>query len=96
MDGTQLPTDCAGAFVNVYLRAKNIKEAIDATEQEFLSDFYTPVETYAAVKLDLDEYDYETEEEGYPNNEDLSNLLKTGGIWYGPFNCYPPEESDVH
>ncbi len=96
MEGSQLPPDCAGAFVNVYLAAPNIIEAIRAVESELLEDLYRPVSTYGANELDLGETDFDTDEEGYPGNQDLINLQNNGGIWYGPFNCFPPEESQHH
>ncbi len=95
MDGTQLPSDCAGAFVNVYLSSGNIIEAIKSAEAELLQDRYKPVNTYGAFELDLEGTDYDMDEEGYPANEDLLNLLTNGGFWYGPFNCYPPEKSQL-
>lgn len=95
MEGTQLPSDCAGAFVNVYLSSPNIIAAITSAEAELLQDCYKPVVTYAAFELDLEEMDCGSEEDGYPNNEDLINLKTNGGIWYGPFNCYPPEGSQL-
>lgn len=95
MEGTQLPSDCAGAFVNVYLSSPNIIEAIKSVEAELLQDCYKPVNTYAVFELDLEDTDYDTDEEGYPGSEDLMNLHKNGGIWYGSFNCYPPEEHQL-
>ncbi len=95
MEGSQLPLDCAGAFVNVYLSSVNIIEAIKSAEAELLGDCYNPFNTHAAYELDLGELDYDTEEEGYPDNQDLMNLQANGGIWYGPFHCYPPEETQV-
>ena len=95
MEGTQLPSDCAGAFVNGYLSSPNIIEAIKSVEAELLQDCYKPVNTYAAFELDLEDRDYDTDEEGYPGNQDLRILQQNGGIWYGPFNCYPPESSQI-
>ncbi|WP_369157937.1 hypothetical protein [Candidatus Thiodiazotropha sp. LNASS1] len=92
MEGTQLPEDCAGAYVNVYLGADEIREAIERVEIELLNDCYMPVLTYEAYQLDLEERDYDTDEEGYPGNADLIHLQENGGIWYGPFNLYPPED----
>ncbi|GAA6170308.1 hypothetical protein [Sessilibacter corallicola] len=95
MKGTQLPSDCAGAFVNVFLCSPNMVEAIKLVEAELLQDCYKPVNTYAAFELNLNDTDYDTDEEGYPDNEDLMNLHRNGGIWYGPFHCYPPEKHQV-
>lgn len=95
MEGAQLPPDCAGAFVNVFLSAPNIVEAIQSVEAELIQDCYKPVNTYAAFELDLEGTDYDSDEEGYPGNEELMNLQINGGIWYGPFNCYPPEDAQI-
>lgn len=92
MAGTQLPSDCAGAFVNVYLGSQNIIKAIKSVEAELLQDCYNPVNTFGAFELDLEGTDYDTDEKGYPGNEDLENLKTNGNIWYGPFHCYPPED----
>ena len=91
MEGTQLPSDCAGAFVNVFIDATNLVEAIREVETQLIIDCYKPVNTYAAFELDIEEDDYRDEDEGYPRKEDLIDLLKNGGVWYGPFNMYPPE-----
>lgn len=97
MEGTQLPEDFIGAFVSVYLPATDIKEAIDLTEEYLLTDKYNPIETTAAYRLDLDDIDYDTDEEGYPGNKDLRNLLENGGYWYGPFNgWFSVEENEKH
>jgi len=95
MQGTTLPPDCAGAYVNVYLAAVNIIEAIKSVESELLSDLYMPINTYGAFELDLEETDYDTDEEGCPGNKDLLNLKLNGGIWYGPFHLYPPEDNQL-
>ena len=93
MEGTQLP-DCGGAFVNVYVGTDDIRTAIDKVETQLLEDRYKPVCTYDAYALDIDETDYDTDEEGYPGNDDLRQIKETGEIWYGPFNLYPPEDED--
>ena len=93
MEGTQLPEDCAGAFVSVYIGANKIYEAIISVEKQLLEDRYDPVETYEAYLLDLEENDYDTDEKGYPGNEDLKIIKETGNIWYGPFHTFPYEEN---
>ncbi len=93
MEGSQLPADCAGAFVSVYLGSTNIIEAIKSAEDELLQDRYRPLNTHGAFELDLEELDHYEEE--LPSNDELLNLRNNGGIWYGPFNCYPPEESQI-
>jgi len=55
MAGTQLPDDVAGAFVNCYVGANNICEAVELVEQKLLDDCYKPFNTFAAFCLDLDE-----------------------------------------
>ncbi len=74
MEGTQLPSDCAGAFVNVYLGADEIRAAIDTVEKQLLADRYRPVSVYAAFVLDLEGTDYDTDEEGYPGNDGLGRM----------------------
>lgn len=96
MEGTTLPNDVAGAFVNVFIGANDIRDAINNVEAQLLRDCYKPVYTYAAFELDLDETDFDAGEDGYPNNQDLLRIQKTNEIWYGPFNCYPPEAKEVH
>jgi hypothetical protein len=95
MEGTQLPSECGGACVNVYLGADDIRDAIDLAECELLSDCYKPIYTYEAYELDLEDTDYNTDEEGEPGNDDLLNLQKNGGIWYGCFHTYPPESEQL-
>ncbi|MES9818587.1 MAG: hypothetical protein ABW155_18265 [Candidatus Thiodiazotropha sp.] len=56
MEGTQLPSDVAGAYVNVYLGAKDICEAIKLTEAELRNDCYKPVNTYAAFEVDMEDH----------------------------------------
>ncbi len=92
MEGTQLPNDCGGGFVSVYLREGSIKSAIDSAESELLSDLYQPVEVNAAYKIEEDEFSELEPEEGYPEESDLENMLINGGVWYGPFHLYPVEE----
>ncbi len=94
MQGTQLPAEYGGAFVSVYVGAEDIRTAIDSVEKQLLEDRYTPTWTSAAFALDLEETDYDTDEKGYPGNDDLAQLKETGEIWYGPFHCYPPEDEE--
>lgn len=98
MEGTQLPSECSGACVGVYLRAKNIKEAIDLAEQELLEDKYLPVRTYEATEIDAEDLTEKNEEyssEGDPETTDLLNILNNGGVWYTAFNLYPPEQNEI-
>ena len=100
MEGTQLPEDCGGGFVNVYICANSIVDAIQSVEEALISDCYKPIETSAAFALDLEELDgggeniYE--EDGEPSLSDLNNLKINGGLWYSAFHLYPPEGNDVH
>ena len=89
MEGCLLPSDCAGAFVNVYVGDNDIRTAMNRVESDLVTDYYRPIELYEAYKLDLEDVDYSTDEEGYPSNDDLVQLRESGGRWYGPFNCYP-------
>lgn len=95
MEGSSLPDDWGGAFVNVYISAPNIIEAVRETESLLYSDLYKPINTHAAYELDLEETDFDTDEEGYPGNQDLENIKINGGFWYGPFHGFPLEESEL-
>lgn len=98
MEGTQLPFDCAGAFVGVYLRAPSIRCAIDEAETQLKDDKYLPVHTYEAVEIDLEDLTDENEEyrsEGDPETVDLIKIYENGGIWYTAFNLYPHESSEL-
>ena len=95
MKDTQLPLDCGGAFVGVYIRAKSIREAIDISEAELLDDKYKPIRTYEAVEIDVEDLTDKNEEyasEGDPNSSDLIDIYNNGGLWYAAFNTYPTEE----
>lgn len=94
LEGTQLPSDVAGTYVNIYLGAHDIKQAVKIAETELLSNFYKPITTYAAFEIDIDDEGSKEEVEGYPLKADLLDLLKNGGIWYGPFHYYPPEDRE--
>jgi len=97
MEGTQLPDDFLGAFSCVYLPALTIRDAIDAAEQYLLADKYSPLEITAAVQLDLEELEYERDDEGYPDQEELQGLLDNGGYSYGPFVGWTyADENEFH
>lgn len=96
MSGTDLPEDCGGAWVDVYLAADTIKSAIDAAEHALLEDRYRPVATLEAFTLDLEHYtDYDEAEEAdhIPTADELLQLWETGGVWYSAFFTFPPEEA---
>ncbi|MDO5685829.1 MAG: hypothetical protein Q4G42_00290 [Neisseria sp.] len=96
MPDTQLPPDCAGAVVRVYLASDDIRQAIDAAERALLEDRYRPLMTLEAMMLDLDDYtDYDEaeEDEHIPARDDLLQLAETGDVWYSVFYTYPPEEN---
>jgi len=94
MPGTQLPEGLGGAFVNVYISASTISQAIKEAESQLLSDCYKPVFTSAAYVLDLEASDSETDED-YPSNEVLDSLVEKGGYWYSPFYGFPPEGTEA-
>ena len=90
MKGTTLPPDWIGAFVNVYIDAPNIIEAIMTTEATLLSDYYKPDNTYSAYKIDIDGLD---EFKGSDDNDEIStenikSLKMDGGIVYGAFHGF--------
>jgi hypothetical protein len=83
MEGTQLPADCSGACVGVYVRANDIKEAIDLAESELRNDKYLPFRTYEATEIDIEDLTEENEEyseEGDPESKDLINIFSNGGV----------------
>ncbi len=88
-----LPPDCGGAFVNVYLAAPDIRTALDWAEESLSRDHYRLHHLEAAFLIDLGEYVKDPEAEGEPEYEDLLELLDRGGVWYGLFHCYPPEDA---
>ena len=91
MMGSELPADWAGAFVSVYVGADHIGDAIKEAEASLLGDFYKSLHISNAYDLEIDEMDYDTDEEGYPGNDELESIRANGGIFYGPFNGYGPE-----
>ena len=97
MEGTSLPSDWSGAFVNVYVGANDIVEAIKSAEEQLLTDLYRPDNTYAAYEIDLEslDEDNQNDEEDDISSENIKNLI-TGGILYGAFHGFPPEENDIH
>lgn len=94
MEGTDLPDEFLGAFVNVHVPATNIIEAINLAEEYLLADKYRPVQTIAAFQMDLEDVNDDTDEEGYPGNKELNDLLVNGGYWYGPFDGWTSVEED--
>lgn len=98
MEDTLLPPDCSGACVGVYLRANDIREAIDLAESELRKDKYLPIRTYEATEIDIQNLTDENEEyyeEGDPKTKDLLSIYKNGGMWYTVFNLYPPEKHEI-
>lgn len=95
MEGCQLPKDCKGAFVNVYLSADNIREAIDIAESELFSDFYKPVNTYEAFEIDLEGEELERDNDDQsPTIKELRNYPKENKVSYGTFHCFPYEDEN--
>ena len=91
----QLPSSCAGAFVNVYVGAITLREALNKSEAHLFEDKYKPIDISCAYELDLDIADYDTDEKGYPNNKDLEVVRDEEGYWYGPFNTFPYDDDNV-
>lgn len=96
MEGCQLPIEAAGAIVSVYVGSHTLRDALDRAEQQLREDRYRPIDAISVYELDLDVEDFDTEEEGYPNNADLEKIRDTMGLWYGPFYTFPyePEAED--
>lgn len=95
MKGCQLPKKVAGAFVNVYVSALLLRDAMDLAERCLIEDHYRPIDISAAYELDLKGVHYDTGEVGYPGNADLEELRIHGGRGYGPFNAFPHEDKDT-
>lgn len=95
MNGCQLPASVAGAFVNVYVSAPALRDALNLAERYLIEDHYRPIDIYAAYELDLEGVDYDTDEAGYPGNANLEELRLQGGRWYGPFNTFPYEDAQT-
>lgn len=91
MKGSELPAEWAGAFVSVYIGADHIGVAVREAEASLLRDLYKTLHISSAYDLEIDDMNYDTDEEGYPGNEELKNIRATGSIFYGPFNGYTPE-----
>ncbi len=90
MKGTTLPSDWTGAFVNVYIGAPNIIEAIKETEALLLSDSYKPDNTYSAYEIDierLDEFENSDDDDGI-SIENIKSLKTNGGVMYGTFHGF--------
>ncbi len=90
MEGTTLPSDWTGAFVNVYIGAPNIIEAIKTTETSLLSDCYKPENTYSANEIDiegLDEFESNDDDDGV-SIENIKSLKTNTGIIYGAFHGF--------
>jgi len=94
MSGCQLPDGTAGAFVNVYVSAPTLRDAMDLAERYLIEDRYRPIDIFAAYELDLEGVDYDSDEAGYPGNADLEEIRLRGGRWYGPFNAFRFDELD--
>jgi hypothetical protein len=94
MSGCQLPEGTAGAFVNVYVSAPTLRDAMDLAERYLIEDRYRPIDISAAYELDLEGIDYDTTEMGYPGNADLKEIQLHGGRWYGPFNAFRFDDFD--
>lgn len=96
MEGTSLPPDMAGAYVNVFVGADNICDAVNKVETQLLKDLYKPVYTYAAYQIDVENAEENEIEEGYPEKADLLKMMESRTMWYSPFHCFPPEEKEIH
>ena len=95
MKGSSLPSDWSGAFVNVYVAANNIIEAISSAEDQLLTDLYRPDNTYAAYEVDLENLGSEELNDDHISSDNIKNLI-AGDVLYGAFHGFPPEESSIH
>jgi len=88
MEGTTLPPDWIGAFVNVYIGAPNIIKAIKETEASLLSDSYKPDNTYSAYEIDVDSLDKFESNDDEISIKNIKGLKIDGGIMYGAFHGF--------
>ena len=97
MVGSSLPDEWAGAFVNVYVGASNIKTAIEIAESSLTEDMYKPIDVSAAWEIEIDEPLAENTDDSdeIPSQSELSDLARDGGVLYGAFHGYPPEPGQV-
>ena len=97
MLGSSLPAEWAGAFVNVYVGATNIKAAIDYAESALADDKYQPINIDAAWEIDLDQpTNLESDNsEDFPSEDELLEVQRNGGVLYGAFHGYAPEPGQV-
>ena len=86
MPGSSLPKGWRGAYVNVYIVAKNIRNAIDLSEQSLLSDMYKPVDTFTAWEVDLEHW--QQEEDDVRSKADVESLVEPGEYLYSGFHGY--------
>ena len=96
MEDTSLPSDWAGAFVNVYVGAKNIVDAIKTAEQQLHTDLYKPDNTYSAYEIDMDSLHDNLDDDDGISIDNMKNLNLQGGVLYGAFHGFPPEQDDLH
>lgn len=96
MEGSTLPDDWQGAFVNVLIGEDSIIDAIQRVEEALVRDKYRPLMTCAAFMLELEDYANEDIEEGYPDLQELEHLRRNGGVWYGPFYGFTPDVGFTH
>tara|TARA_B100001989_G_scaffold252549_1_gene235016 strand:+ start:958 stop:1287 length:330 start_codon:yes stop_codon:yes gene_type:complete len=95
-ENSQLPQGCAGAFVSIYLCANDIIEAIMSAENALQQDCYKPINTSSAYQVEIDELETNRDNIDIPQQENIENLMKNGGVWYGTFHTFPPEKKSLN
>lgn len=92
LPGSQMPGDVSGGFVDCFVAAGHIIEAITRAKRELEADEYEVVDIDACLRIDLAEW--EPPEEDYPTRAELTELLDSADILFGPFYCYEDDEGD--
>ena len=71
------------AFVDVYLTAKHLCEAVDGAEAALKEAGYRADDVYMAWEVDLSQW--EPDESDRPSKDTVEHLLLSGGFVFGDF-----------
>lgn len=97
--GARFPVGIEGAFVRLYVAADDFMEGIEKMRAAVDIDHYALIEILLCRRIDPDEWEeereelLETEEDRYPDADDLFSLLENDGWLYGPFYGYTDEDT---
>ena len=81
----------AGAFVNIYVPANSLEEAIDIAKAALAKNEYRLIGLEWVIKLEFEEWEIE---EGEPSLSQLEELLNSNDYLFGRFYVYG--SSDAH